>query len=214
MKFAFILLFGIISTGLHSQHEHKWKLVRSNDSQTLVQSFEFQKNARTKQVLIGHDLAVHYRRLRNNGQDSVSYRVRGAYVAIKNDSIVIDAADFKIHDRYKWNVDSSYNRIKNTRDGYARVSLGEITSVFYERAEWKKVTTGVTILALVTAFAVAPFLAIENNKLDPVEYRKVAYPALGVAVLSVGLGFAFSQRKFFIQTAKHNRTGWKIKQTN
>jgi hypothetical protein len=214
MKFAFIVLFIIISTGLHSQHSHKWKLVRSKDSQSNAQAFQFQKNAGTKQVLVGHDLAVHYRRLRNNGQDSLSYRVRGAYVAIKNDSIVIDAADFKIHDRYKWNVDSAYRRIKNTRDGYARVSLGEITSVFYERAEWKKVTTGVTILALLTAFAVAPFLAVENNKLDPVEYRKVAYPALGIAVVSVGLGFAFSQRKFFIQTTKHNRTGWKIKPTN
>jgi len=216
MKLKILLLLFIISTFfLKSQNHKNWPFVRSQDSFSAKNVLKLTKGDRLEQVFVGHDLIVHYRTLGVRGQDSLRYRVRGAYADIVNDSLMISAGDFKIHDRYKWNIDSSYRYLKNTRDGFARAPITDVTGIYYERSEWKKVNTAITVLSFVTAFAIAPLLALDKKGvLDLEKFRTVAYPALGLMAVSISVGIIFSQRKFNIKTPKHKVKGWMIQPNN
>lgn len=216
MKLRLLFLVFIATGILKAQDPHTWPLIKSYDTTSTKNSFELVKNEKSKQVFMNHDLSVTYKVLGSKGQDSLRYRARGWYKAIENDSMTILSPEFRVHDAYKWNIDSSYRYLKNTPAGYARIPMQNISKIYYERTEWKKVNTGVTILALAAAVIAAPLLALDKHgELDPVKFRQVAYPALGVMVVSVGVGIIFSQRKFVISTPKNkNADGWAVKPGN
>lgn len=212
MKIKTLLLLILISvTAVKAQKNGPWFFVKSNDTSITKNSFTLERGGRSKRVFVGHDLAVHYQTRGVRNQDSLRFRVRGLYTDIVNDSMTIRSEEICVHDAYKWNNDSSYRFLRNTRTGFARVPMSSITNIYYERSDWKKVNAGVTVLSLATAFIVAPLFALEDGDLDLFKFRKVAYPALAVTAVSISVGLIFSQRKFVIRRPKSHEAVWTVK---
>jgi hypothetical protein len=211
MKIKILLLFFIISiTVSKAQKNSMWFFVKSNDTAITKNAFKLVRGNSSKQVFVNHDLAVHYQTRGSRNQDSLRYRVRGLYTNIQNDSMTIRSEEVSVHDAYKWNNDSAYHYLTNTKTSFIRVPMQKISKIYYERAELKKVSAAITVLSLAAAFIVAPLFALEDGEMDLKKFRKVAYPSLGVTAVSISVGLIFSQRKFVIRKPRNKEPVWMI----
>jgi hypothetical protein len=176
-------------------------------------SFDFCRGSKTKEVLGYHDLSVHYDK---NGikNDSVKFHVRGDFISITNDSIIIQSEDFDVHDFYKKNTDSLHYFSKVATSGFVKVPMKDISKIYYERSEWKTFTLRTTLLSLASALIVSPLISIQKSDFNYERFSKVTTASLGVAVLSISFGIAFSQKEFLIKPTRKSNKTWKIKPTD
>jgi hypothetical protein len=176
-------------------------------------SFEFQRNKKTKEVLGHHDLSVHYEK-KGIKNDSLEFHVRGDFMSITNDSMVIQSEDFDVHDFYKKNTDSLHYLSKTVASGFVKVPLKDISKIYYERSDWKTFTLRTTLLSLASALIVSPLISIQKGGFNQDRFNKVTTASLGVAVLSITFGIAFSQKEFLIKPTKNSNKTWTIKPTD
>jgi hypothetical protein len=188
-------------------------MVKSFDKKSDPVSFTLNKDNKKKNVRKNHDLSIHFQKktkLKSGTEYMLKYRVRGVYLGIENDSMLIQSPQVYIHDEYKRNTDSIYDYFKNTSTGISKMPLSSINKIYYERSQLKCVTAGITAAALVTAFGVAPLAALEKGTLNLDKFRKINRPALGVMVTSITVGIVFSQKRFLIRTDKTGKKNWTI----
>lgn len=175
--------------------------------------FFFVQDKKSKKVLMHHDISVHYDKkgLKN---DSVEYHVRGDFMSITSDSMIIQTTDFEIHNFYKRNTDSLHFLSKPLPSGFAKVPLKDIYKIYYERSDWKTFTLRTTLVSLATALIVSPLISIQKGGFNHDRFNKVTTASLGVAVLSISFGIAFSQKEFLIRSTKKSDKIWTIKSTD
>ncbi len=173
-------------------------------------SFYFLRSKKSIEVLRHRDLSVHFEKkgVRN---DSIEYHVRGDFMAINNDSIIIQSEDIDIHDFYKKNTDSLHYLVKSIPTGFAKVPLKDISKIYYERSDWKTFTLRATLVSLASALIISPIISIQKGGFNGDRFSKVTTASLGVAVLSVSFGIAFSQKEILIKPTKKSNKTWTIK---
>jgi hypothetical protein len=176
-------------------------------------SFNFYRQGKTKEIFEHHDLSVHYDKkgLRN---DSIEMRVRGHFMSIKNDTMVIESDYLRIHNLHKKNADSSHYSFITTPTGFVKVPVTDISRIYYTRHEWKTFTSRITLASFVTAFVVSPLISIQKGGFNGDRFGKVTAASSCLAVLSISLNIAFSQKKFLIKPTKKSNKTWTIKPTD
>ncbi|MBK6986351.1 MAG: hypothetical protein IPH32_17175 [Bacteroidetes bacterium] len=176
-------------------------------------SFDFLRSKKSHEVTKHDDISVHFEK-KGMQHDSLQYHVRGSFMTIANDSMVIQTEEINVHDFYRKNTDSLHSFSKKLSTGFAIVPMKDIYKIYYTRSEWKTFTLRTTLVSLATAFIVSPLISIQKGGFNYDRFNKVSSVSLGVAVLSVSFGIAFSQKQFLIKpTTKSNNT-WTIKPEN
>ena len=135
-------------------------------------------------------------------------------MSITNDSMIIQTNDFDIHNFYKKNTDSLHFLRQPLPSGFAKVPLKDIYKIYYERSDWKTFTLRATLLSLATALIVSPLISIQKSGFNQDRFSKLTTASLGVAVLSISFGIAFSQKEFLIRSTKKSNKTWTIKPTD
>lgn len=176
-------------------------------------SFDFCRKSKVKNVNRYHDLSVHYSK-KGIKTDSLEYHVRGDFMTIAEDSMVIESEEVSVHDFYKTYTDSLHFFSKIVSGGFVKVPLKDISKIYYERSEWKTFTLRTTLVSFASAFIISPLLSIQKNGFNYDRFSKITFSSLGVAVVSVTFGIAFSQKEFLIRSTKKNDKVWIIKPTN
>ncbi|MBS1636888.1 MAG: hypothetical protein JST26_13305 [Bacteroidetes bacterium] len=176
-------------------------------------SFILQRKHREKEVSRHWDLSVHFDK-KGIRHDSIEYHVRGDFISISNDSMIIQTEEMDTHNFYRRNTDSLHFFFTPVSSGFAKVPLKDISRIYYTRSLWNGLTINTTLLSLTSAFIVSPLISIQKEGFNHQRFRQVTSVSLGVAVLSVSFGIAFSQKKFLIRpTSKSNKT-WTINPQN
>lgn len=175
-------------------------------------SFEFQRGKKIKEVLGHHDLSIHFEKkgLKN---DSLEFHVRGDFMSITNDSMIIQTSDLDIHNFYIRNTDSLHFLRQPLPSGFAKVPLKDIYKIYYERSDWTTFTLRTTLVSLATALIVSPLISIQKGGFNHDRFSKVTTASLGVAALSITFGIAFSQKEYLIKPTKKSSKTWEIKPT-
>lgn len=188
-------------------------LACDSENSNAYSSFTFQRGKKTKEVLIHHDLSVHYEKKGLQG-DSLEFHVRGDYMSITDDSLVIQSDELNIHDFYKKNTDSLHYFSKMTPSSFIKVPIKDISKIYYERSEWKTFTLRTTLLSITTALIISPLVSIQKGGFNRDRFNKVTLTSFGVAILSISFGIAFSQKEFLCKPTKKSNKIWTIKPTD
>jgi hypothetical protein len=181
-----------------------------NSKSNSYSHFAFQRGNKYKEVLSSHDLSVHYEK-KGFKNDSLQFHVRGDFINITNDSMIIQTEELDMHDFYKTNIDSLHRFSKQIETGFVKVPLSAINKIFYERSDWKTFTLRTTILSLACALVVSPLISVQKGGFNSDRFSKVTTASLGVAVLSISFGIAFSQKEFLLKSSKKKNKPWVIR---
>ncbi len=173
-------------------------------------SFYFLRNKKSKEVGRYHDLSVHLEK-KGIKNDSLQFHLRGYFMGIEKDTMVIQCEEMYVHDFYKPKTDSLHDYWKTVPKGFAKVAVADICKVYYERSEWKTLTSRTTLVSLATAILISPLISIQKSGFNNDRFSKVTGASLGVAVLSISFGIAFSQKPFLIKPTKKDNKTWTIK---
>lgn len=217
MKNQILLILILITGTLLGQKTKPGILVKSYDNTSDPAAFTLTKDDKLRDIRKNHDLSVYFERktkLSNGREYLLKYHVRGANLGIEGDSLAIKSPLVYIHDDYKRNTDSIYDYFNNTKSGVSKMSVNNITKIYYERSQLKKVTAGIAVTSLIAAFVVAPLTALEDGVLNLDKFRKINRPALGVFVGSVTIGIVFSQKRFLLRTDKTGAKTWTLRKGN
>ena len=175
------------------------------------ESFYFKREKRVKKINKFNDLSV-YSEKKGLKNDSIEYDVRGKFMAVTNDTMIIESEDVFIHNFYfKKNDSLHYHSIKTT-NGFAKIPLLNISKIYCGRDKFKTFTLRTTLVCLATALIVSPLISIQKGGFNGDRFRKVSGTSLGVMVLSISFGIGFSQKEFLIWPTKKNKKTWVIKQ--
>ena len=175
------------------------------------QSFYFKRENRKKAITKYNDLSV-YSEKKGLKNDSIEYDVRGKFMAITNDTMIIESEDVYIHNFYFKNNDSLHYHPIKTSNGFTKIPLINISKIYYGRDKFKTFTLRTTLICLATALIVSPLISIQKGGFNGDRFRKVTGTSLGVMVLSISFGIGFSQKEFLIWPTKKNKKTWVIKQ--
>lgn len=196
-----------------AQERDRGLLIKSYDTKSDPVSFTLTKQGKVKEVRKYHDLKVYFERktrLASGREYLLKYHVRGANLGIEGDSMMIASPQVYIHDAYKRNTDSIYDYFNNTKSGISKMSVNNISKIYYERSQLKKVTAGVAALSLVAAFVVAPVTSLEDGKLNLEKFRTINRPALGVFVGAVAVHIVFSHKHLHLKTDRPGKSTWTL----
>lgn len=212
MKRVLIVLVLAFSALGAQTHRPRW-LVKSFDAPGDPPLFVLQKKASQHTVRRHHQVTVQFTRTArlNDGRSyQVLCNVKGTVKAIQSDSLHLLSPQVAIHDPYKRNTDSIYDYFKNTSNGVAKVPLGSITRLRYERAQLKRVCAGVAALSLLAAFVVAPAVSMEEGRLNLEQFRAINRPALGVLAGALAVGVVFSHKRFQLRASRPAAPVWQL----
>jgi hypothetical protein len=173
------------------------------------ESFYFTRNKKAREIVSYNDLSVHSQK-KGLYNDSIEYSVRGDFIGIINDSMVIRTDEIEVHDFYKINTDSLHSYSKKPLDGFAKISVKDISKIYYARDEWKTFTLRASLLSFATALIVSPLISIQKGGFNGNRFSKVSGVSCGVMILSISFGIAFSQKEYLILPTKKNLKTWKI----
>jgi hypothetical protein len=193
---------------IRSSYEIPRIVTKSCEPTKPYESFSFFNGKKEKEVRKHQDLSVHSQKtgLKN---DSVEYHVKGEFMGIENDSMIIQAEEKEIHNFYR--RDSLHAYTVKVPSRFVKVPLGDLTKIYYTREKWKTFTLRSALVSLASALVVAPLVSIQKGGFNTERFAKVSGTSFGVMVLSISFGIAFSQKEFLLMPTKKSNKVWTIK---
>jgi hypothetical protein len=172
-------------------------------------SFSFVKKRRSKQMTRGDALSIYYDK-KGLTHDSISYNVKGEFLELIRDTMIIGVEDLYVHDFYKRYTDSLHSFYVRKPEPFVKVPLKDITKVYKDRDLITPMflTAG---LAFASALLVAPLISIQKGGFNADRYASVSLSSLGVMSAAIATGIIFGQKKFVIKRGTKNHRTWKIK---
>lgn len=134
---------------------------------------------------------------RGLSNDSLEYNVKGDFIVLTGDTIVIKSNKLIVHDFYKRNVDSSYYS-KYLVSGFQKVNINDITLIKRRREVFQNSIITISLLSLVSAIVVSPVASIQKHGFNMERFAKISGTSLGVTTLAVTFGVLFGSEKFLI----------------
>lgn len=174
------------------------------------ETFYLSRGKKTKEINKYKDLSVHFQK-KGISHDSIQFRVRGEFLIITKDTLVIKSNEIEIHDFYKPKTDSLHDFYKKTQSDLVKVPIKDIFKIYYTRDKWQTFTQRTALISLASAIIVAPLVSIEKGKFNTDRFSKVSLTSLGVMTLSISLGIGFSQKEYLLIPNKKKNKNWKIK---
>jgi hypothetical protein len=174
------------------------------------ESFYFEQGKKWKEVHRYNGLSI-YSIKRGVHHDSIEYHSSGDFLAVINDTIILNSDAISEHNFYKKNTDSTHYLLKEfEREMPVKIPLNEISKVYYSRGMLQDVTIKTTLLSLFTGFIVSPLISIQKNGFNRDRFAAVSGTSMGVMVLSITVAAIFGQKGFLIQATKKNKKVWII----
>ena len=202
MKYLFVISFILVSKLIPGQS------TLFVDSAKLYKSFSFVNRKKEKEVWKCHNLSVHSQR-RGLKNDGVEYHVRGGFMGIANDSMIIETEEQEIHNFYR--RDSLHACDIKVPSGFMKIPVKDITKIYYTREKWNTFILRTTLVSLTSALIVSPLVSIQKGGFNTDRFAKVSSTSFGVMILSVSIGIAFCQKEFLLMPNKKSNKVWTIK---
>jgi hypothetical protein len=198
------------SFDLSLYYDMRYKKLKASDKPP-VGKFTLSKGKKTVTFEKMEEITV-YRTKKGLKHDSIEMISKGNFLEIRNDTLVLNAFQFSVHNFYKNYPDTNHYFSESLDDTLIRIKspINEITKIYSQREEFNRVVNTAAIAALGVFFVSFPLaITIESSEAGSTFGQIAAFSALSIPVI-ISFNMAFSKRKFQIAPTAKNKEIWRL----
>jgi hypothetical protein len=198
------------SFDLSLYYDMRYKKLKASDKPP-VGKFTLSKGKKTVAFEKMEDVTV-YRTKKGLKHDSIEIISRGNFLEIRNDTLVLNAFQFSVHNFYKTYPDTNHFYSESLDDTLIRIKspIKEITKIELQREKFNRVVNTSAIVALGVFFVSFPLaITVESSEAGNIFGQIAAYSAASIPVI-ITFNMAISKRQFQIAPSVKNKAIWKL----